>query len=645
MKITSQSIKLLSLTALCAASLTLFSVPAYASPDSTRPEENAAETEYSDSSDNKTSGTIEAGKNDNKENRNNSSDDNHGEAGGSNGNASNNGEAGGSDGNTSNNGETGDSDNNANYNGETGRSDNSANYNGETGSSDSNGSQDTADGSTMSLTDASANTRIPTLWVIGDSTAAEFDDKTYYYPRYGWGTQLYRYFPGLSIQNLAVSGTSTQSFLQTGQYQRLLEEMQAGDYVLIGFGHNDEKPESLRYTNPNTSLSTPGSIQNYLYEYYIRPMQEAGVNPILCTPIVRRDLGNNYTGASGHITSPQTTIEGTFEGGDYAKAINRVGVAKSVPVLDLTKRTREIYLQLGAQGIKDRHARSSSRDASIDNTHTSLYGAACNAWLIADELSKTSCPLKNYLAQDLTPPDPSILTANPLYQERTFNRPGGESAHWASVGDWKGTVFGDIDAYEYLNDIYFNLSPYEDGIWMKAGRFEGSDSSVVGARVGKISASTDGLAMYYQAVPADRNFTLSADVTIHHLDPNNQASFGLMVRDDIYLDTISSDTLGDYVAAGPLMLGSDKPWNCFARKSSVLTQGGTTTRLYQPGDTLHLEIRKTSDGYTCTFGDNMPVSAGFDFPLTTVDSEYVYAGMFVARSADVTFWNVNLELQ
>lgn len=488
--------------------------------------------------------------------------------------------------------------------------------------------------------------RTPTLWVIGDSTAAEFDDSTYYYPRYGWGTQLYRYFEGISIENLAVSGTSTQSFLQTGQYQRLLQEMQSGDYLIIGFGHNDEKPENLRYTNPNTSITTPGSIQHYLYEFYIRPAREAGVTPLLCTPIVRRDLGNNYTGASGHIIGTQTTIDGTFEGGDYAKAIRRAGVAKSATVLDLTARTRDIYERLGAQGVKDRHARSSSRDISIDNTHTSLYGAACNAWLIADELSKTSCSLKNYLKEDLVPPDPSILTANPLYQERPFDRPDGESLRWPSIGDWKGTVFGDIDGYEYLNDVYFSLSPYGDGlVWMRAGRFEENNNKTATARVGKISAATDGLAMYYQAIPADRDFTLSADMIIHNLDANNQASFGLMVRDDIYLDTLTSDTLGDYVAAGPLMMGSDEPWNCFARKNGVLTRGGAASRLYQPGDCLHLEIRKTSDGYTCTFGDNPQVSAGFDFPLTSIDPEYVYAGIFVTRSADVSFQNVNLELQ
>lgn len=486
----------------------------------------------------------------------------------------------------------------------------------------------------------------PTLWVVGDSTAAAFQDTHYYYPRYGWGTQLYRYFPDITMENLAVSGTSSQSFRETAQYQRLLTEMKSGDFLIIGFGHNDEKPESLRYSNPATSISTPGSIQHYLFEDYIRPAREAGVTPILCTPIVRRDLGNNYTGASGHITSPQTTIEGTFPGGDYAKAIRNAGVAKSVPVLNLTQRTKDIYERLGAQGVKDRHARSSSRDISIDNTHTNLYGAAFNAWLIADELQKTDCPLKQYLVDEPAPPDPSILTVNPLYIEQTFNRPLESSVHWPDAGEWKGTVFGDIDAYEHLNDIYFSLEPWEDGsIHMAAGRPESSDGSTVGSKVGKISAKTDGIAMYYQAVPADRNFTLSADVLINRIDANNQASFGLMVRDDIYLDQITSDTLGDYVAAGPLMMGSAKPWNCFARKSGELTQGGTASRIYRPGESLHLEIRKTSDGYTCTFGDNPPVSAGFDFPLTSVDPEYVYAGLFVARSADVTFSHVDLAVE
>ncbi|MCI6886793.1 MAG: GDSL-type esterase/lipase family protein [Lachnospiraceae bacterium] len=483
----------------------------------------------------------------------------------------------------------------------------------------------------------------PTLWVVGDSTAAEFADTAYYSPRYGWGTQLGNYFQNIHIRNLAVSGTSSKSFLNTEQYHTLLQEMQAGDYLMIGFGHNDEKAESGRYTNPNEIYSVPGSFQYYLYESYIRPAREREVTPLLVTPIVRRNLGNNYTGESGHITQDQTTVEGTFPGGNYAKSIRQLAVAKSVPLIDLTRRTRDIYEQLNAHGIKNRHAWTSSNEVSIDNTHTNRYGAACNAWLIADEVSKTSCPLRQYIIADPQPPQFSETSLNPAYHAYAFTAPTGLSSRWPSVGDWKATVFGDIDGYEYMNPQYFTLQPYEDGsIRLASGIIEPADQKL---GVGKIASGSDGIAMYYQAIPADRNFTLSTDVTISRIDANNQASFGLMVRDDIYLDTIIQDTLGDYVAAGPLMLASSEPWNCFARKNGALSQGSPLKRNYQAGDSLHLEIRKTSDGYTCTFGDNPPVSAGFDFPLTSRDSGYVYAGLFAARSVDVMFWNVELTLE
>lgn len=496
---------------------------------------------------------------------------------------------------------------------------------------------------TATPSDATNPEDFPTLWVVGDSTAAEFDDSTYYSPRYGWGTQLANYFQYIHIRNLAVSGTSSKSFTETVPYQTLMQEMKEGDYLIIGFGHNDEKAESGRYTNPNDSYTVPGSTQYYLYEYYLKPAKERGVTPLLATPIVRRDRGNNYTGESGHITDDQTTAEGLFPGGDYAKAIRRVAVAKSVPILDLTRRTKDIYEQLNAQGIKNRHAWTSSREVSIDNTHTNRYGAEWNAWLIADELLKTNCPLKNYVVADPKQPEFSETSLNPNYQEHVFSAPDHDSTIWDSTSEWKATVFGDLDGYEYMNHQYFSMQPNEDEcIRIAAGILTPAEQKI---GIGKIAASSDGIAMYYKQLPADQNFTFSADVTIYGLDANNQASFGLMVRDDIYLDTISNDTLGDYVAAGPLMLGSSNPWNCFARKNGVLTQGGALTKSCHIGETIHLEIRKSSDGYTCTFGDNAPISAGFDFPLTGRDPEHVYVGMFGARSVDVLFSNIQLEME
>lgn len=482
-----------------------------------------------------------------------------------------------------------------------------------------------------------------TLWIVGDSIAAAFNDTNYYSPRYGWGTQLGNYIQGITIQNLAVSGTSSKSYIETEQYQTLLAGMQAGDYLMISFGHNDERAERGRYTNPNGSPSVVGSFQYYLYEKYIMEARKKDVTPILVTPMVRRDLGNNYTGASGHITSTVKNEEGTFAGGDYAKAIRKLGVGTGVPVLDLTARTKNVYEQLGPHGIKDRHAWTSQREASIDNTHTNLYGAMCNAWFIADELKQTNCDLKNYVIADLQVPQYSESSINAAFVPQAFQAPTAVSSRWPSVGPWKGTVFGDIDGYEYLNNLYFSLGQDSDGSIRIAA---GSDSPLTrNADVGKISTDTDGIAMYYQQVPANQSFTLSADVTINHLSKGNQNSFGLMVRDDIYLDTVITDTMGDFVAAGPLRMNTSTPWNCFARKNGQLIGGDMASRIYNPGETVHMEIRKGPDGYTCIFGDNAPVSAGFDFPLTAVDSDFVYVGLFAARNADVTFRNVNLTFQ
>lgn len=496
---------------------------------------------------------------------------------------------------------------------------------------------------TSPLTNNSASPNVPTLWVAGDSTAAAFNDTNYYSPRAGWGTQLGLYIQGINIQNMAVSGTSSKSYIATEQYQTIMQNMKAGDYLMIGFGHNDERPESGRYTSPGGSPSVIGSFQNYLYENYIQTARERGATPILVTPIVRRNLGNNYSGESAHITDTITNEEGTFQGGNYAKTIKQLGVGKSVPVLDLTSRTKDVYERLGPQGVKERHAWTSQREASIDNTHTNQYGAACNAWFIADELLKTNCDLKNYVIPN--PPVPQFTEAalNPNYQGQNFSAPTGVSNIWTPAGDWKPTVFGDINGYEYLNNMYFSLQPQSDGsIRMAAG---GDSPLTRNAEAGKIAASSDGLAMYYQQIPSNRNFIFSADVTINYLEKANQNSFGLMVRDDIYLDTVINDTMGDYVAAGPLQMASDQPWNCFARKNGQLISGGAASRIYNPGETVHLEIRKGPDGFTCIFGDNYPVSAGFDFPLTAIDSEYVYAGIFVSKSADVTFRNVSLILQ
>ena len=75
-----------------------------------------------------------------------------------------------------------------------------------------------------------------TLWIVGDSTVCEFNDN-YYYPRYGYGTQIENYLDGTyEVRNLALSGRSSKSFLEEDNYKTLTgaNGMKSGDVLIVG---------------------------------------------------------------------------------------------------------------------------------------------------------------------------------------------------------------------------------------------------------------------------------------------------------------------------------------------------------------------------------------------------------------------------
>ena len=97
----------------------------------------------------------------------------------------------------------------------------------------------------------------PTLYIVGDSTLSKFNDHSYYYPRYGYGTQLYNYLDTskIDIVNLALSGRSSKSYLLEDNYKLLKESIKEGDYLLIGFGHNNEKSDDVARFTSATKIS------------------------------------------------------------------------------------------------------------------------------------------------------------------------------------------------------------------------------------------------------------------------------------------------------------------------------------------------------------------------------------------------------
>ncbi|MBR1812803.1 MAG: hypothetical protein IJ773_03155 [Lachnospiraceae bacterium] len=503
-----------------------------------------------------------------------------------------------------------------------------------------------------------------TFWVVGDSTVSPFADK-YYLPREGYGEELSSYFKA-TVYNLARSGASSKDFLGMDQYNTLMNgsatvpalgDAETEMFLIIGFGHNDEKTEAARFTDPNGDYKTEGSFANSLYVNYIQPAIERGVTPVVCTPIARLTNDNtveSYAGASGHVTEDVTIGETTFAGGSYAQAILDMVAALQaegvkIEVIDLTAATIAENVAMGenAQWLhaftgakRDKEDPEKLIATGLDQTHTNSFGAKMHAYLIA-ELSKETAPsLAAYSFGKEKPTYEEFFAAavNPDYVVLDYKTPTEEQMNavpWPAFTDadgrvWHGTVFGDVGGANKITADNFGAV------------IDGETITVtVSNNSGKIASGSDGLMFYYTMLPAGTSFTLSAKAEILSFFANNQVSFGLMARDDLYIDTYVATTMGDYVAAGSRNQGAIVN---FGRKSEALVGDAPKDAIsLTEGTQVDLKIVGTSDGFTLTYGGET-VSAGFDYPLTGIDSDYIYVGFYVVRNASVRFSDVHLEI-
>lgn len=133
----------------------------------------------------------------------------------------------------------------------------------------------------------------PKLFIAGDSTAAAKDPSQK--PMAGWGEYLGRFLkPPLVIDNRAVNGRSTKSFLDEGRWAAIEQDLRAGDAVLIQFGHNDEKKEDpLRYTDPDTEYRS--NLRHFIESTgerrrFCLPPSAVGVLPPMAFPIRSRSV-------------------------------------------------------------------------------------------------------------------------------------------------------------------------------------------------------------------------------------------------------------------------------------------------------------------------------------------------------------------
>jgi lysophospholipase L1-like esterase len=208
---------------------------------------------------------------------------------------------------------------------------------------------------------AAGQPRRPAIYVIGDSTANNTDQR-------GWASPFAGYFEASKAEvfNRARAGRSSRTFLTEGLWEKVRDALQPGDYVLIQFGHNDGGPpdqdrargslpglgeESKEFTLPNGSKETVYTFGWYMRKF-IAETKEKGAIPVVLSPTVRNIWKD---GAVEH--GP----------GSYRQWSREIAAAADVQFLDLTNALADRYQNLGEAKVKEFFPE--------DHTHTSAAGA------------------------------------------------------------------------------------------------------------------------------------------------------------------------------------------------------------------------------------------------------------------------------
>ena len=239
-----------------------------------------------------------------------------------------------------------------------------------------------------------ANPKLPTLFLIGDSTVrnGQGDGAN---GQWGWGEPLVNYFDAakINVVNRAVGGLSSRTYLTGGHWDKVLAMLKPGDFVMMQFGHNDNgavnDDSRARGTIKGTGEETQ-EIDNILtkkhevvhsYGWYLRKFiadaKAKGATPIVCSLIPRKTWKDHKIVRNSE---------------DYGKWAADVAKSENVALIDLNNMIAAKYDQLGEEKVEPMFA--------DPHTHTSRAGAELNAGIVVQGLKMLKKdPLSRYFSK------------------------------------------------------------------------------------------------------------------------------------------------------------------------------------------------------------------------------------------------------
>ena len=221
------------------------------------------------------------------------------------------------------------------------------------------------------------------VWLVGDSTMSIKDVKAY--PETGWGMPFAYFFDStVTVENHARNGRSTKTFITENRWQKVIDNVQEGDYVFIQFGHNDEVKEKVG------SYTTPDEFKANLTRYVTETRNKKGT-PILLTPVARRKFDENGK------------IVGTHD--QYSALVRDIAKQLNVPLIDLDLKSQELLQQFGPETSKllflqlQPGEHPNYPQGKEDNTHFSELGARKMAQLVLVDIRALNLELADRIVK------------------------------------------------------------------------------------------------------------------------------------------------------------------------------------------------------------------------------------------------------
>ncbi len=233
----------------------------------------------------------------------------------------------------------------------------------------------------------------PVFYIIGDSTVKNGNGNSDNLLQ-GWGSFIHDYFDTsrITIENDAIGGRSSRTFLTDGRWDKILSTLQKGDYVIMQFGHNDGGPlddtarargtikgigdDSVEIYNPIRKQKEVVHSYGWYMRKYVRDTKARGAIPIVCSPIPHNDWENNKVKR--------------WSDNSYAGWAKQVAESEGAYFMDLNNLISDKYEELGADKVKAFFPQ--------DHTHTNKEGGMLNAEIVINAIINLKhCKLKNYL--------------------------------------------------------------------------------------------------------------------------------------------------------------------------------------------------------------------------------------------------------